>query len=252
MVHMLTALKGGESECAPNQYVEALFDGYAPNFDSHLVRGLSYNVPEKLADVLRPRASVEGERWTVLDLGCGTGLAGSAIASFSRTLVGVDLSSKMLEKAKERRLYDRLEQSDVLAMMRAEPSEAYDLVIAADVFVYVGKLEPLVFEVHRLLRPGGLFGFSVESLDAVANADAEGVKARGYRLNDTGSYCHSADYLARLCEQAGFGTLSTISAPPRVHHGEPVEGYLVLWKKAAADSHLNASAPTDYVTRGRT
>jgi predicted TPR repeat methyltransferase len=87
----------------------------------------------------------------------------------ARTLVGVDLSSKMLEKARERRLYDRLEQLDLMAMMQAEPSKTYDLVIAADVFVYLGKLDALAMEVHRLLRAESLFAFSVESLDALAD-----------------------------------------------------------------------------------
>ena len=52
-------------------------------------------------------------------------------------------------------------------MMKAEPASSYDLVTAADVFIYVGRLDALC-EVCRLLRPSGLFMFSVESLDLSA------------------------------------------------------------------------------------
>jgi predicted TPR repeat methyltransferase len=143
-----------------------LFDVYAQRFDSHLVQVLNYSVPEKLAAsaALFPSG---GEKWAILDLGCGTGLSGAAIAQFARHMVGVDLSSKMLDKARERNLYARLEQLDLLAMMEAEPAASYDVVFAADVFVYLGKLDELVSQARRLLRPGGLFAFSVESLEAL-------------------------------------------------------------------------------------
>jgi predicted TPR repeat methyltransferase len=230
--HVLAGLKGGKAERAPSAYVAKLFDWYASSFDTHLVEGLRYTVPEKLADVLRQHAGAGDEKWDVLDLGCGTGLAGVAVAPFSRSIVGVDLSSKMLDKARERNLYERLEQLDLIEMMRAEAPLSYDLVIAADVFVYLGKLDELALEAHRLLRPGMYFAFSVESLDALAEEGADG----DYRLNDTGRFAHSKEYLARLCAQSGFENLSTTETHSRVNQGKPVHGYLVLWKKSLADA----------------
>jgi predicted TPR repeat methyltransferase len=227
--HVLAALKGGDAERAPSDYVAKLFDWYAPTFDSHLVEGLGYSVPEKLAALLQPHAP-GAKRWTVLDLGCGTGLAGVAVAPFAQSMVGVDLSGKMLDKARERGLYDRLEQRDLLDMMQTEPPASYDLVVAADVFVYIGKLDELALECRRLLRPEGLFAFSVESLDSLDEAGAAGSTARDYRLNDTGRFAHSADYLARLCKQSGFAHLGTTTTQSRINQGKPVQGYLVLWK----------------------
>jgi predicted TPR repeat methyltransferase len=100
--HLIAALSGGDSERAPSEYVQQLFDQYAQKFDSHLVEVLSYSVPDKLAELLRPHAESSRAKWAMLDLGCGTGLSGAAIAPYARELVGVDLSSKMLEKARER------------------------------------------------------------------------------------------------------------------------------------------------------
>ena len=232
VVHILTALKGGHAERAPDEYVERLFDWYASDFDAHLVKGLGYAVPEKLRDLLQPHAEAANEKWRTLDLGCGTGLAAVAIAPFARSLVGVDLSSKMLDKARERNLYDRLERLDLVPMMQRESSSAYDLVLAADVLVYLGKLDELLAEARRLLQPGGYLAFSVESLDALGDAGAGSAATdRDYRLNETGRFAHARAYLARLREQNGFEELSLTETQSRLNDGKGVQGYLVVWRR---------------------
>ena len=213
--HLVAALSGSDSERAPSAYVEKLFDQYANQFDSHLVQTLSYSVPRKLTDLLRPFLDANGEKWTVLDLGCGTGLSGAAIAQYARQLVGVDLSAKMLEKARERNLYHRLEHLDLLTMMQGEAASSYDVVFAADVFVYLGKLDDLVDQAQRLLRPGGLFAFSVESLEALA-VDAPALEERrDYQLNITGRYAHSIAYLSRMAAHM------RLRCPQHDRHGKP-------------------------------
>ena len=207
-----------------------MFDEYAHKFDSHLVKVLSYSVPEKLADLLRPYSDPDREKWIILDLGCGTGLSGAAIAPFARQLVGVDLSAKMLEKARERSLYSRLERLDLLTMMQGEAASSYDVVFAADVFVYLGKLDELVNQAQRLLRPGGLFAFSVESLEALTDNASTLSGQRDYQLNITGRYAHSVAYLARMAAHYGFDVLSTTDTQSRLDKGKPVQGYLALWR----------------------
>ena len=228
--HLIAALSGCDSERAPSEYVEQLFDQYAERFDSHLVGVLSYSVPEKLAGLLRPYSDPIGEKWVILDLGCGTGLSGAAIASCSRKLVGVDLSAKMLEKARDRNLYHRLERLDLLTMMQGEAASSYDVVFAADVFVYLGKLDELVNHARRLLRPGGLFAFSVESLEALLD---DAAAAPDYQLNVTGRYAHSIAYLARMAEHNGFDVLSATGTQSRLDKGKPVQGYLALWRRSS-------------------
>ena len=207
-----------------------LFDEYADTFDSHLVKVLDYNVPENLATLLRAYQDAKRGKWTILDLGCGTGLFGVAVASMAHRIVGVDLSAKMLEKARQLNLYDRLDQLDLLEMMENEAASTFDLVAAADVFVYIGKLDELVAEAKRVLRPGGIFAFSVESLEALPDT-GQPREVSDYQLNATGRYAHSVRYLARMAADSGFDVLTIKQAQSRLDKGNSVKGYLVIWRR---------------------
>jgi predicted TPR repeat methyltransferase len=227
-LHMVATMTGGQPERAADQYVVQVFDGYAERFEAHLVGQLEYDVPQQIAALVRNHAGTgrPATNWDVLDLGCGTGLVGAAIATSGITagagdLVGVDLSRKMLEKARVKNVYTRLEQADVQGMMQGEPAASYDLIVAADVFIYVGRLDGIVTEVKRLLRPGGLFGFSVEAL--------EGAR-QGYLLMSTGRYTHAVRYLEELASDGGFRVLAALSTPIRKQDGVPVPGWLFLWQ----------------------
>ena len=170
--------------------MEQLFDDFAENFDTHLIKDLRYKTPTFVGSRPgnRPAGAASLGR---AGLGCGTGLAGAAIAPYARQLVGVDLSSKMLAKAAARDVYQRLENLELLAAMQQERDATYDLVLAADVFVYIGKLDDIVAEAKRVLRPGGLMGFSTE--DVVA---AGGGELPDYQLKHTVRYRASTGVLA--------------------------------------------------------
>ncbi|HYD78214.1 MAG TPA: tetratricopeptide repeat protein [Paucimonas sp.] len=224
--HLIAALSGENPEYGSSQYVQKLFDNYANSFDTHLVKELEYVGPEKLVALIRRHAEPPPAKWDVLDLGCGTGLVGSAIAADKCRLVGVDLSPGMLEKARALNLYDRLEQADLLVMMRSEKASSYDVIIAADVFIYVGRLDEIFAEAKRLLRPGGRFAFSVEAGESSSAGD-EAVGA-GYRLTTTARYVHTVDYLDRLSHLNGFRKLEIMSSPVRVDHGKPVPAWFAL------------------------
>ena len=234
--HQIASLTGTNTERAPIQYVESVFDGYAEKFDTHLRQVLSYEAPEKLAALITQHSTPSAEKWKVLDLGCGTGLVGLAIAPFARQLVGVDLSGKMLEKARARNLYQRLERADLLAMMQGEKASSYDVIIAADVFIYLGKLDAVISEIKRLLCPGGVFAFSIEELVALSNEEAGQGVQRKYQLENTGRYTQSANYMARLACANGFLLQEMSAAIIRVEHGKPVNGYLALWKTELHES----------------
>jgi len=225
---LLSSSTGQNPERAPSRYVAHLFDNHAPNFDEHLVRELQYAVPENLVFLARQRANNSEERWSVLDLGCGTGLLGLAVAPYARQLVGVDLSAKMLAKARDRNLYHRLEQLDLLSMMRLEAASSYDLIVAADVFAYLGNLEDIIRETTRLLRPNGLVAFSVEALERLASEDARQEMPKDYQLNQTGRYVHSSRYLHNLASEKGFKTIDISPTQIRLEKGRPVHGWLAI------------------------
>lgn len=201
-------------------YVTALFDDYAPRFDRHLVEGLAYRGPELLRSaVLRalgPRPPQFRFR-RVLDLGCGTGLAARAFEGLFETIEGVDLSPRMLAQARATRLYAQLHQGDVTAFLAREGAGSADLILAADVFVYVARLEPVFVEAARVLEPGGLFGFTVQ-----AHA------GEGFVLGEDGRYAHGEGYLRAAAVEAGLTLKSLHQVSTRQDRGADVPGSLVV------------------------
>jgi predicted TPR repeat methyltransferase len=172
----------------------------------------------------------DGE-WVVLDLGCGTGLAGAAIAGRCRHLVGVDLSANMLAEARARGVYDRLEHADLVSMARGEAAGTYDLILAADVFIYVGDLVDVMREAHRILRPGGLFALSAEAAESVPDATAPQQLDAGYRLQGSGRYAHSAAYLRAVAAQVDFELAELSGIEVRLENEQPVQGWLALLRR---------------------
>ena len=228
--HLIASLTAGTTERAPSQYVEKLFDGYADKFDTHLTQNLEYKTPIELLGLIKQVTELPAREWDVLDLGCGTGLAGMEISSHARQLAGVDLSAKMLAKAHARNVYHRLVHSDLLPMMRGEKASNYDVIIAADVFVYLGMLDEIVSEARRLLRAGGFFMFSVEALEALPEQIGGIEDHAGYRLSPSGRYAHSSTYLEKLASSNGFASLSLVFTQVRLEEGKPVMAWLVLWE----------------------
>ncbi len=227
--HLLAALDGENPEHPPQAYVCRLFDAYAATFDQHLLSGLSYTIPAEMVEALASVQRGAAEPWDVLDLGCGTGLVGAAIASRSRRLVGIDLAEKMLEQARARQLYTELRCTDLLAALGDSEAGTFDVVTAADVFIYVGKLDDLARAVRRVLRAGGLFAFSVETPEA-DGSHSGALPERGYRLRPTGRYGHRVEYLEQLAQQCDFEVRLAHRTRIRLETRRPVAGYLYVWQ----------------------
>jgi predicted TPR repeat methyltransferase len=226
--HIVAAFSGDTTSTAPADYIANLFDGYAEKFDSHLLKELHYNTPFVLLSTIQSHVNLSERQWDVLDLGCGTGLFGKVISPFARQIIGVDLSSKMLEKAAALNIYHRLECKDLLEMMRSEPNASYDLISATDVFVYIGSLNELVMEAKRLLRQNGIFAFSTESLDALSKPEWQAAPPN-FVLNDTARYAHALSYLNTLARDSRFSVLEIKEETIRINEGAPVIGYLSVW-----------------------
>lgn len=196
----------------PRHYVQQLFDGYAGDFDRHLVEVLRYRAPQVLVEGLQGRMFDN-----VLDLGCGTGLCGPFLRPLARRLEGVDLSANMVRQAQASGVYDHVSQAD-LAEHLAATGQRHDLLVAADVFIYVGALDAVFAGAARVLRPGGLFCFSLE--DA---GEADGVV-----LRQSLRYAHPERYIRMLAEQHGFSCETWARHPVREDQGEPIAG-LFAW-----------------------
>jgi predicted TPR repeat methyltransferase len=210
---------------APQAYVKDLFDQYAGHFDRHLVDVLGYRTPALLGELLARHGVTRASagKLDVLDLGCGTGLCAPILRPFARRLAGVDLSNKMLDKARELQLYDRLDCEDIGAYLEKQGA-AWDLAIAADVLVYFGDLAPLLTLVRRALRPGGVFAFSCETLDG----DDGDSGAGDYAITASNRYAHARAYVHASARAAGFELIADEAAALRREHGADVAGRLFL------------------------
>ena len=196
---------------APSGYVRNLFDQFADNFDEYLVLRLGYSGPKILRHLATSFLGPPLPARDILDLGCGTGLAGSAFKPFARTLTGVDVSPQMLAKARSRAIYDTLVEADIEAL---PPTMAgpFDIVLAADVLVFFGDLERLFTEVRSRLRSGGHWLFTCERFEG------EGFQRK--RVNNR--YRHSAGYLRQCAAAHGFVVESLIECVARHEAGQPV------------------------------
>jgi len=210
---------------APAAYVRDLFDQYAPRFDEDLTGRLGYRTPSALADLLRQAGIAADGTLRVLDLGCGTGLSGVALAPFAARLEGLDLSPRMLAAARVRGLYHALHEADLLEMLPRQPG-AWDLVVAADVLNYLGDLSPVMPALAAALAPGGTAAFSVEVGEEVPFALGPGLR-----------YRHQPAHLRGLFAAAGLAVLAEQACVLRQEQGQPVPGMLWVLRK---DGHAAA------------
>lgn len=213
--YFLAAVTGSPAPAvAPAHYVQSLFDDYAEAFDEHLTKVLRYRAPAVLIENLPARGSRRFGR--ALDLGCGTGQCGPLVKAFADLVDGVDLSAQMLAQARTLGVYERLEQAEIAAYMQAADLH-YDLVLAADVFIYVGDLEPVFAGVRRVLDPGGVFCFSAE----LPERDGD------FELKPTLRYGQSERYLRALAQRHGFAVERVLRHPIREDQQQPVAGLYV-------------------------
>ena len=203
----------------PEAYVRTLFDQYADSFEEKLLTKLDYTAPSQLRRALDRVWTAGKTAAHALDIGCGTGLAGEAFRDRCAWLGGVDLSPQMIAKAARKKLYDDLADGEAIAALGRQP-HALDLIIAADVLVYIGDLQALFGAASQVLSPGGLFVFSVER--------AEGVD---FQLRDRCRYAHGAGYLKKLAADLGFEVRVLEDAACRAEAGVPVAHLIVVLEK---------------------
>lgn len=220
-LHLARLGAAATPERAPEGYVRGLFDQYAARFDTHLVGALAYRGPALLLDALRRVAPGGAFHFShLIDLGCGTGLMARALSPHFDRATGVDLAPLMIEEARKTALYARLEAAELGAFLRGEPAGSSDIVIAADVFIYFGGLDAVFSETARVIVPGGLFAFSVQT-----GADQDWVLGKDLR------YAHSQAYLRRLAAQTGFTIASIDYLSSRKDAGHDVPGLVCVLRR---------------------
>jgi predicted TPR repeat methyltransferase len=204
---------------SPPDYITSLFDAYADHYEPHLLKALDYKLPDLLLNAVLVIQPLAPNTLSILDLGCGTGLCGQVFKTYAHTLVGVDLSTKMLDVAAGKNIYTQLVPDDITHFL-SNNNAAYDLILAGDVFVYMGDLTTVFNEISKNLAPNGFFAFNTEiSLDD------------DFKVNQSGRFAHSNIYLERLAEQFHLTCAQHQKIVTRMQNNEPVYGYLFILQK---------------------
>jgi predicted TPR repeat methyltransferase len=219
----LMRLGAEEVSAMPKAYVRALFDQYAPRFESALIDDLGYRGPALLFKaVLAARCAVKKPAFfkRAIDLGCGTGLAAAAFAREVDQFIGIDLSPRMIEKARATWLYAELEANDMLEGLRTKPDASADLILAADAMVYVADLFPVLKEASRVLAAGGVLAFTLETY-----------AGDGVVIGDGLRYAHGAAYVRTSLHAAGLELSQFEELSARNEDNVPVPGLVVVAAK---------------------
>ncbi len=215
--YMRAALTGEAMPAqTPTDYIKNLFDHYAGHFDIHLLNTLHYRLPELLYQYSQPY--LQEKKWRILDLGCGTGLAGAAFRKNAQHITGVDLSANMLAQAQKKNNYDQLIEGEILQIL-IKLEQKFDLILCLDTLVYFGVLDPIFSKIYERLNTHGLFGFSIE------------LGKKFYQLEKTGRYRHNRLYVTKLIKKIGFEIVKQGQVDGRHQAGESVRCGLFLVQK---------------------
>ncbi|MDA1308634.1 MAG: methyltransferase domain-containing protein [Proteobacteria bacterium] len=198
-------------------FVAGVFDGYAAGFDSHLTDTLGYIGPRVLGEMLDALITSPIER--AVDLGCGSGLSGLALRPLARQLIGVDLSARMLERARQRGIYDTLHQAEIVTWLTRDQGR-YGLAMAADVTSYLGDLQPFFQAMAGVLEAGG-------RLAMTAHEQADG----DFAIVDGETYSHSEAYLHHLAGAAGLVIEQQTRGAMREEKKQPLPTLFLVLKK---------------------
>ncbi len=223
--HMLAALESKQDiKNAPAEYVKLLFDQYAGYYNQHMQKELQYNVPQFMRQAINKFVTEHTTQQYILDLGCGTGLCGIYFRDLARFAVGVDISPAMLVEAKNLGAYDALCCCNILETIPGMQQEYFDIILAADVLVYIGELERMFEIVVSALKPSALFAFTIEVQD----------QNTSFILQPSGRFAHALNYIRNLAAMYNLQIEISESIIPRRQEGQPISGHLFVLRKTSA------------------
>lgn len=216
--HLLAALHGEAISSPYEGFAREAFDRVAMQFDNEQLRLRAYRGPAEIVALIE---DVDPERRAfagVADIGCGTGLAMSTLrdAFAVERAIGVDISPVMIGLARAKGLYDDLILDDA-AKGLASLDGTFELVVAADLFPYLGNLAAFMTAARGRLSPGGLLAYSIESLDG-----------EGMALAATGRFLHAPSYVEEAARAAGLRPVASRALNLRRSFGRNISGQVGL------------------------
>ena len=217
--HMLNALRGTPAKSSPEEYIRDVFDSYSHRFEKSLVGDLEYRVPEQLRTLLEETTG-KGHLFRYgIDLGCGTGLGAEPFKDMIERIDGVDLSPKMIEKAKEKKIYHSLSSGSIYEFLDGLDQKC-DFLLAADVLEYIGDLRETFESAAQCSISGALFCFSTEKIES-----------EDFRLRRSGRFGHTPGYIRRVAQETGWEVLACTVKGLRKEKGGWLDGNLWLVRR---------------------
>ena len=219
--HILISLR---DEPAPprasDSCIKELYARFSRTYDKNMVGELGYQGPLRMTEVLNAQlGNISG--LTILDLGCGTGLAGKELRPRANYLAGIDLSPEMIAKARETGAYDALEVAEITHWLSSSDQPLFSLITACDCLIYFGDLRQVIVPATRRLTPDGRILFTVES----SQTDP-------FRLTDSGRYRHSKGHIESAATEAGMVVERISEGFLRWEFEEAVQAFAVLLRRA--------------------
>jgi len=219
--HLLTALRDeAPPPRASNECIVQSFQDFSAYYDTKMRDLLGYQAPEHLQELIDLEIGAAAGL-EILDIGCGTGLAGVGLKERAARLVGIDLSPEMIGFAEARGIYDQLEIAEITEWLEKAQAQ-FDLIVACDCLVYFGDLKQVAALAARRLKPGGYFAFTVERGDRYP-----------LRLSDSGRYTHHPDHIREVAAAAGLALARIEEGFLRMEGGSAVTGLLAVMKNPA-------------------
>jgi len=218
--HILVSLRDAPPPPrAPDECIVQLYARFAEFYEKNMVTDLEYQAPARVAEALDATLGPATDL-DVLDLGCGTGLAGPHLRPRAKRLVGIDLSPEMVERAQATGFYDTLEVAEITEWLARPDGASFDLITACDTLIYFGDLLQVLRPMAARLRPGGTFAFTVEQTDEPA-----------FRLTDSGRYVHSESHIRSAADAAGLRVERLEKICLRYEYGEAVSGLVAVLRR---------------------
>ena len=213
---------GAVPERYPAAVMLSTYEKKAQNWDADIQRpGMEFLGPQHMRSMLEKLGLPQQRTFDVLDIGCGTGACGEFLRGYAKRLEGVDLSQPMLDQAKHKKLYDKLECADALGYMQ-ECKRSYDLLVASGVLILFGDLAPVFAAAAHLLKPGGAFIFTLY------RSETEPVMVR-HNLH----FAHSANYIKEATQAAGLDVIRLDEDVHEYDQGAAQPGWVVALRRSA-------------------
>ena len=102
----------------------------------------------------------------LLDIGIGTGLASLPFAKAGLEIYGFDGSPEMLKICESKSFAKELKKYDLLEIPYPYSDNYFNHVISSGVFHFFGELKAIVKEVSRIIKPGGIFAFTIAAMNS--------------------------------------------------------------------------------------